>query len=287
MAKGIWLILIGLIKKVFIADMLQWTFGTILKKSSGPGDFYPHDMWIIVFAMLMMLYADFSAYTDMARGFSLMFGIILPENFRAPFRMHSFTELWKRWHLTFSAWIRDYIFIPLGGSRNGEAKLYRNLIITFLLAGLWHGASLTFAFWGLLMGIFLAIEAFLARRGYPDLPKSLTGRVFRISIVWIVYISTGVFFFAPDWNWAIDSMVRMFDFRVYMTDIHSLTFYTYGQFIIAFVAVVVFQAFEEKPYWFTWLRKYEIWLLPVTAVTILAVMTQIQFQVQDFFYFQF
>lgn len=287
MAKGFWLILIGVIKKIFVADMLRWTFGPIITRSSRPDDFYPHDIWITLFSLLMMLYADFSAYTDMARGFGFLFGIAIPINFRAPFRMHSFTELWKRWHLTFSSWIRDYIFIPLGGSRQGESRLYFNLIFTFLLAGLWHGASLTFAFWGFLMGIFLSIEAFLAKRGFPDLPPSMMGKMFRITVVWIIYISTGVFFFAPDWNWAVDSFAQMFDFREYEKNLQALSPDIYGRFVLALIAVVIFQAYEEKPRWFTWLRKYEIWLLPAMGAATLAVLTQIQYQAKDFFYFQF
>jgi alginate O-acetyltransferase complex protein AlgI len=280
---GLWYILIGVTKKLFIADKV----GEILNSfvATTPTDHNPLEIWILCIAFIVMLYSDFSAYSDLARGLGFLLGFTIPVNFRAPFFMYSFTELWKKWHLTFALWIRDYIFIPLGGSKEGEWRLYRNLIITFTLGGLWHGASYTFLIWGFLMGIFLSIEAFLSRRGYSELPANPILRVIRISVVWILYLSTGVFFFAPNWTWAVLAIQQMFSFGISVPGL--LTSSQIGIILLCFLIVLVLQWLELKPENFKVLERWEKFLLPIFILILFVAIAQMETPKKDFFYFQF
>ncbi|MCM8820056.1 MAG: MBOAT family protein, partial [Candidatus Omnitrophica bacterium] len=144
--EGFWYILIGVFKKLLIADTLSNVVSPIFYQPVETLSSF--EIWIYVFANLMMLYCDFSAYSDIAKGCGYFLGFEIPINFKAPFFMHSVSDFWRRWHLTFSMWIRDYIYIPLGGSKVPELRNYFNLIITFFLGGLWHGASYNFIIWG-------------------------------------------------------------------------------------------------------------------------------------------
>ncbi|MCB1179923.1 MAG: MBOAT family protein, partial [Leptospiraceae bacterium] len=123
----------------------------------------------------LQIYGDFSGYTDIARGSALIFKIELPENFIMPYLSSSFTEFWKRWHVTLSNWLKSFLYIPLGGNRQGELKTYVNLIITMLLGGLWHGANWTFIVWGGVHGLFLAIEKLGKKYYFTLFPVGSTG----------------------------------------------------------------------------------------------------------------
>lgn len=154
-AVGIAFFVVGLAKKVLIADQIA-PFANIVFDSSTP----PHliEAWGAALAYTFQLYFDFSGYSDMAVGLSWLFGVRLPYNFNSPYKSANITEFWRRWHMTLSRFLRDYLYIPLGGNHYGSINRYRNLIITMLLGGLWHGASWTFVFWGLLHGLYLCIN---------------------------------------------------------------------------------------------------------------------------------
>jgi D-alanyl-lipoteichoic acid acyltransferase DltB (MBOAT superfamily) len=149
-----------------------------------------------VYAYAAQIYCDFSGYTDMAIGVALLLGISLPQNFDAPYAALSIQSFWRKWHITLSSFIRDYIYIPLGGSRKGEARTYVNQVVAMVVAGLWHGAGLTFAIWGLLHGVGLATERWLrVRFGSKDRPL-LPG-----PIAWFVtlqFVCLGWIFFRAD-----------------------------------------------------------------------------------------
>src|SRR5262249_53516130 len=117
-----------------------------------------------VYGYALQIYCDFSGYTDIAIGSALLLGIVLPKNFDSPYKSRSLQEFWHRWHISLSSWLRDYLYIPLGGSRGGPTKTYRNLMITMLLGGLWHGASWNFVVWGALHGAALAATRMWQRR---------------------------------------------------------------------------------------------------------------------------
>lgn len=166
-AQAITLFLLGLFKKVVIADQLaDWAnpgFDTAASLTFV-------EAWITSLSYTLQLYFDFSGYTDMALGASLLFNIRLPINFNSPYRSLTIQEFWRRWHMTLSRFIRDYIYIPLGGSRASELRTLLNILVTFFLVGLWHGAGWTFVIWGLLHGCALVIFRFW-RKGSLRLPR--------------------------------------------------------------------------------------------------------------------
>src|SRR4029077_290314 len=116
--------------------------------------------WIAALGYTFQLYFDFSGYSDMAVGLGYLFGLRIPQNFNAPYRALGITDFWRRWHISLSTWLRDYLYIPLGGNRKGSGRTYVNLMLTMLLGGLWHGANWTFVVWGLLHGVALAAHKF-------------------------------------------------------------------------------------------------------------------------------
>ncbi|MCU1279363.1 MAG: hypothetical protein JWM53_2909 [bacterium] len=159
--SGLSLMMIGYGKKLLIAD---WLAKVVEPVFAAPAAYTSLELLVGVYAYAFQIYCDFSAYTDIARGASRWFGIELPENFDAPYLAVSITDFWRRWHMTLSHWLRDYLYIPLGGNRRGNARTYANLFITMLLGGLWHGASWTFVAWGGLHGLYLAVERLIGVR---------------------------------------------------------------------------------------------------------------------------
>lgn len=163
LSAGAQLLLWGYVKKVVIGDSLARYVDTIY---NAPGDFDRMTLWLGMYAFTIQLYCDFSGYSDIARGTSRLVGVKLMENFRQPFLTPNITEFWRRWHVSLSTWLRDYVYIPLGGNRVSPVRQYVNLFLTFVLGGLWHGANWTFVIWGALHGAFLCIHR-LWLRGQP------------------------------------------------------------------------------------------------------------------------
>ncbi len=157
-AVGLSIFVLGLAKKVLIADSLADFSTPIFSAVAAGGQPMLFEAWIGAFAYTLQLYFDFSAYSDMAIGISLMFNVRLPMNFNSPYKSTSIIDFWRRWHMTLSRFLRDYLYIPLGGSRNGLAHRYLNLMVTMLLGGLWHGAGWTFIVWGGLHGFYLMVN---------------------------------------------------------------------------------------------------------------------------------
>ena len=170
-AVGITILVMGLFKKVVLADGAA-LYATPVFRAADAG-FPPSfgDAWIGTLAYTMQLYFDFSGYSDMAIGLARLFGIRLPLNFHSPYKATSIVDFWRRWHMTLSRFLRDYLYIPLGGNRRGGPRRYANLLLTMFLGGLWHGAGWTFAAWGLLHGLYLCVNhawgAVSARIGLP------------------------------------------------------------------------------------------------------------------------
>jgi D-alanyl-lipoteichoic acid acyltransferase DltB (MBOAT superfamily) len=153
--KNLWLILHGLLKKVLFADYLAIVVHSAFEH---PELLSSLDLWLAVYAFAFQIYFDFSAYTDIARGSAHLLGFKVPENFDLPYLSGSISEFWRRWHISLSTWLRDYLFIPLGGSRQSTLLTYRNLMITMILGGIWHGAAIHFAIWGAYQGLLLIIN---------------------------------------------------------------------------------------------------------------------------------
>jgi alginate O-acetyltransferase complex protein AlgI len=186
----------GLFKKVILADGIA-QFANPVFDAARSGAFPSFfDSWIGALAYTFQLYFDFSGYSDMALGLGRLFGIKLPQNFNSPYKAASIADFWRRWHMTLSRFLRDYLYIPLGGNRKGPARRCINLMVTMLLGGLWHGAGWTFVFWGGLHGIYLLVhrgwQPLRARLGFPIGVSSrwglVTGRLFTFLAVMIAWV---------------------------------------------------------------------------------------------------
>jgi len=184
-ARGLLLLTLGLVKKVFIADNLA-QIATPLFDASLKAGLHIVDAWIATFAFGFQIYFDFSGYSDMALGLALMFGIVLPVNFKTPYKSQSLTDFWRTWHITLSSFLRDYLYIPLGGSRHGPARRSIAVATTMLLGGLWHGAGWNFIIWGGLHGAGIVINHTWRRLGFNLRP--LTGWVLTFTFVMISFL---------------------------------------------------------------------------------------------------
>ncbi|HSV52251.1 MAG TPA: MBOAT family protein [Burkholderiaceae bacterium] len=200
-AVGISIFAVGLAKKVLIADNIAPLANHAFEPNASPQLL---DAWLGVLAYTFQLYFDFSGYSDMAIGLSRMFGIRLPLNFNSPYKAESISEFWRRWHMSLSRFLRDYLYVPLGGNRSGPVGRYRNLMITMLLGGLWHGAGWTFVVWGALHGVYLVIN-----HSWQALVRRLnwrTGNAYRWSARCLTFAAVAfawVFFRAVDFTTAI------------------------------------------------------------------------------------
>jgi alginate O-acetyltransferase complex protein AlgI len=192
-ARGLAIFAAGLFKKVVIADNLAQFVTPVFAHLDAGGGVSTEWAWLSTLAYTLQIYFDFSGYSDMAVGLALMFGIRLPVNFRSPYKARSIIEFWRRWHITLSRFLRDYLYIPLGGNRLGEQRRYINLLVTMLLGGLWHGAAWNFVIWGGLHGLYLCINH-LWRAWRGDAPASMPAKAlcwaatfFAVVIAWVFF----------------------------------------------------------------------------------------------------
>ena len=186
-ASGMNLFLVGLFKKVLLADNLGTVFGAV----SGLEAMSVGTAWLGMVLYSLQLYFDFSGYSDMAIGLSKMLGFDLDKNFDYPYRALNITDFWRRWHISLGAWFREYVYIPLGGSRCSKPKIFRNLLIVWLLTGLWHGASWSFIAWGLWHGAFAMLERFVIKDKLDKVPAPI--RIFGTCLIaflgWVMFFS--------------------------------------------------------------------------------------------------
>lgn len=205
--SGLELIVLGFFKKVVVADHLA----PIVNAAFRPGEpvLASTVFWWVVMAMFaFQIYCDFSGYSDIARGLARWMGYEFVRNFDHPYLAAGFADFWRRWHISLSTWFRDYVYIPLGGSRNGSRAAYRNLWITFLLSGLWHGAAWTFLTWGAIHAFYLSVEKL---SGWPRrLQARAGGGVLVILITFLLGLIAWVFFRAVSFSQALDILSVMF-----------------------------------------------------------------------------
>ncbi|PRQ02433.1 Peptidoglycan O-acetyltransferase [Enhygromyxa salina] len=235
---GAKLILWGFCKKIILADHLgefvELIYGAELVHASGPV------LALATICFAFQIYCDFSAYSDIAIGTAKLFGVRLVRNFAHPYFSQSVTEFWRRWHMSLSTWFRDYVYVPLGGSRRGPARLWLSLMVTFTLSGLWHGASWTFVIWGAVNGLLVGLSVAIGRaprRGPDDLPASLTTRAGliaapRMLATFALICLTWVFFRAQDLAQAMGILARI------VTDLPRAAAWTelvhHREFLLAF-----------------------------------------------------
>ncbi len=215
--KAVYWIGTGYMMKVGVADNLASSVDLIYSAQSAVR---PSEAWLATYYFAFQIFGDFCGYTLMARGTALLLGFEIPENFRAPYLAEGFSDFWRRWHISLSSWLRDYLYIPLGGNRGGEWQTYRNLALTMLLGGLWHGASWNFVIWGALHGLFLSLERALSSTLSTTnnlltriaRSQSLPMRLLRIVLVFHAVCLCWVFFRAPDLATSWQLIATMFDF---------------------------------------------------------------------------
>ncbi|MBO7067093.1 MAG: MBOAT family protein [Bacteroidaceae bacterium] len=206
MYSGLWLVIVGILKKAVVADYIaqynNWIFDSPLTYSG-----FENLMGLLGFSM--QIYLDFSGYSDISIGIAALMGIRLRENFRFPYQSLNVTEFWHRWHISLSTWFRDYVYVPLGGNRNGKVRTGINCLITFLLAGIWHGSTFMFILWGVLHGVALVVHKNLQRwlRGIPD---TWYTKPFSVFVTSTFVVCCWAVFRAPDINTVCSLFTQIF-----------------------------------------------------------------------------
>jgi len=207
--RGLELLVIGFFKKVYLADHLAIVVDDLIKEPSSLGFL---SSWIAIYAFAFQIYFDFSGYSDIARGLGQLLGFKIPINFNLPYLATSITDFWHRWHITLSTWLRDYLYISLGGNRGSRFFVYRNLMLTMLIGGLWHGAGWNFVIWGGLHGIYLVIHKLRLEHTKIEELRAPTGwrRWLGILFTFHLVCLTWVFFRLPDFGAATTVLGSMF-----------------------------------------------------------------------------
>lgn len=210
---GLTIFIIGLAKKVLLADQFSLYANPIFDISAKGSHPMFMEAWVGALAYTLQLYFDFSGYSDMAIGLSRMFNIKLPLNFNSPYKAESVIEFWKRWHMTLSAFLRDYLYVPLGGNRKGGSRRYVNLMVTMVLGGLWHGAGWTFVVWGGIHGIYLMINHGWRNLIGPHDAPSFRSAAFNILVTFIAVVIAWVPFRSHDFQTALNMWSGMLGFH--------------------------------------------------------------------------
>jgi alginate O-acetyltransferase complex protein AlgI len=206
--SGFLIFCLGLAKKAVLANTLGMQADAVFKLEADQID--TATAWVGALAYTFQIYFDFSGYSDMAIGLGKIMGFKLPENFNNPYTSASITEFWRRWHITLGTWMKNYLYIPLGGNQVSNAKLYRNLIIVFLLSGLWHGASWNFVLWGAYHGLFLVLERLFLGNIFQKLGKFVS-----VPITFIIVITGWVLFRNEDLNYGLHVIKQMYSFNFF------------------------------------------------------------------------
>ncbi|NLH40784.1 MAG: MBOAT family protein [Planctomycetes bacterium] len=277
-SRGAALFMLGFAKKILLASAMGQVADAVFAAAS-PGTI---DAWYGALAYSFQLYFDFSAYSEMAIGVGLMFGFECSRNFAAPYRAESFSDFWRRWHISLSSWLRDYLYIQLGGSRAGTGRTYLNLLIVLLLCGLWHGAGWTFIVWGAWHGFWLIAERWQKNMGAAA-PTGLLGRCntfFLVLLGWVI-------FRAADLSdaWRLLSIMSWPQRAQGGSSLLSAAIYTRGSlFFMALCTVLVFQPVQG----FDWVRRLS-WPKVVTLAILFALSLTTMFaqSFRSFLYFQF
>jgi len=271
----------GFIKKVFIADSIA----PLVSAGFGIENLTAGDAWITALAYTAQLYFDFSGYSDMAIGLGMMMGFHFNENFNQPYISQSITEFWRRWHISLSNWLRDYLYIPLGGNRGGTFNTYRNLFLTMLLGGLWHGANWTFLLWGAWHGAWLSIERRLGLGHAKDF------KFYRLLFTFLLVVIGWVMFRAENVSTALQlyhAMFFSFDFSLsdlYAAHISSLQIVTLCMaYIVLVIAGLPHLGFTLPKVGILNPRWAALALLPLFALSLLKLSADAY---SPFLYFQF
>lgn len=282
--SGLWLIIIGIIKKAVIADYIAQFNDLIF---NNPGAYDGLQTLLGILGYTFQIYCDFSGYSDMAIGIALIMGFRLAENFNSPYQASNLSLFWRRWHISLSSWLRDYLYIPLGGNRKGTFRTYLNNFLTMLLGGLWHGAAWKFIFWGAMHGLGLAVHK-ACQPWLRKIPDNAFTRIPFILLTFTFVSSLWVFFRAADFHDSIVLLTSIFkDFHIsYLPQF----FQVHTEWCIMMVILIIAHSLSPKAitkikHLFLrspWAVKLLIFLLTVQLVII-----YMSAEIAPFIYFQF
>jgi alginate O-acetyltransferase complex protein AlgI len=281
--NGVWLILVGFVKKVVIADRLsqivEWGFRSPTLPLNDANS------WLIIYAFAFQIYGDFSGYSDIARGLSKLMGFELVVNFKAPYLVTNPSAFWRHWHISLSTWLRDYLYIPLGGNRNSRFQTYRNLMITMVLGGLWHGAGAAYLLWGFFHGSLLAIHRWWTEGRERTARESRIGRTLKVflffhvtCIGWLLFRAGSL---ARDQVEAVMTYLRaMFDFTLDK----GLSPLFWPILLLGGLAFLFQWKNEEMDHFYAWKTRTQVTgvVLALIAITCFGI-----FEGAQFIYFQF
>ena len=288
LGEGLFLVMCGLIKKVVISDYISVNF--VDRIFDNPMLYTGFENLMGVYGYTLQIYCDFSGYSDMAIGIALLMGYRFKINFDSPYKSGSITEFWRRWHISLSSWLRDYLYISLGGNRRGKIRTYFNLFITMVLGGLWHGASWLFVIWGAWHGVLLIVHK-VYRRIFPVAKDDRPGIIrhfFHVLLTFHVVAAGWIFFRSPSLDVAGQIFTQIFtNFRP-----EAIPSFVSGYAVI-FVALVVGYLLHFAPHrWSQWLQRELSWSPLVVKAAILALVLVFVVQVRSselvpFIYSQF
>ncbi len=279
-ASGVCIFMVGFAKKILLANPAGGVADTVFNAAHP----LALDAWVGVVAYAFQIYFDFCGYSDMAVGLGRMLGFEFLKNFDAPYRAESITDVWRRWHISLSSVLRDYLYFPLGGNRKSPTRTYINLAVVMLLGGLWHGAKWNFVVWGAYHGAFLAYERWRGKQSiYEALPRPA-----RIGVTFILMLFSWVLFRADSLSAAAHYYAAMFGFGSASTASYFVgaTIYTpFRLFVLAICALLVFQPLQAHD----WAQQPQTWrrlavVLPLFMISLIAMFGQ---AFNPFLYFQF
>lgn len=283
--SGLRLMLWGFFKKLVIADRAALVSDQVF---ADPGSYGSIGVVWASVLFAFRIYCDFSGYTDIARGAANMMGFELMVNFKRPYLSASVTEFWRRWHISLSTWFRDYVYIPLGGNKKPLVRVILNLIITFIISGLWHGADWKFVIWGGLNGLYIALEFIWLKAGLPELSRALSLPILRLK-TFILITFSWIFFAAPDLHHAMDAVKNLLEFGKLQVDISQVMMSKDSLMASLFIALLVIaelltetgvlpQQFIKRPVVIRWaVYTAMVWLILLFG----------QFSDRQFIYFVF
>jgi alginate O-acetyltransferase complex protein AlgI len=278
-ARGVAFISLGLAKKVLLANPC----GKIADVVFDAGSRGVLDAWYGLVAYAFQIYFDFSAYSDMAIGLALMLGFVFPKNFDSPYLSQSITEFWRRWHISLSTWLRDYLYVPLGGNRKGGWRTYVNLAVVMLLGGLWHGASWNFVIWGGIHGGMLVMERAQGKHAlYHRMPKP-----FRVAVTFFIVLIAWVFFRTPDLAAAWSFLGSLFGLAAVQAGaglLGGILYHPYYWGTFGLAAVIVWSC----PQTWDWTRTVPPWkAVPIALALLVSLAVLMTQSYNPFIYFIF
>jgi len=288
--SGLLLMAFGLFKKMVIADRAAILVNQVY---NNPADYHGYETIIATFLFAFQIYCDFSGYSDIAIGAARTMGFDLMKNFDSPYFSKSITEFWRRWHISLSTWFRDYVYIPLGGSRNGKYRTYANLFIVFVVSGLWHGAAMTFVVWGAIHGIIIVIEKALTkvRKKIFTSKKHVLNYVIALPLTFFIVCFAWVFFRANTFSDALLIISNSFQKGTKTIFQLGLEKHEFNVLFIMIFSLLIFELFHRKYNVIKILNKmylpfrWSFYLIVVFSIVVFGIYGENT--IKEFIYFQF